>query len=602
MIQLDPARTSHPELTASEALARHLADWMRTATRVLAQQHVPVEGETCSAWLSPQLGWVREVKALRVREWGSVLVELEDGSQHRTTTANTLPAGRIGQPVCRGGKPCHLHQTLEWESARELAQVLDELPPTLLSQMRTDYVPRSRLWELVDDFYTDRPVSRRFPIVPPCVAGTADGTGAVGLALGSGAAGGPHPYAHHGPIIAKLLGDGIVEGPGRRRRDMLGEAMAAPVKRPEPADPYVEIPRDQPSWRKASRRGQVPVAGLVAAAQQLGLEPGRIHHRIAELPAELRPLVCDDDPDCPWWPSGEALAEWWRDVHRCTRLGVKQVLQCEQGHTGARWLPCSKADCIMCHPRVQRRRGQRLFCSIGGSDLGHLVGTLPPELVDRVGVRQLIQLRTCWRQVVEEWARTWHRVEVGQVIACHPAGDTDPTVFRPHFDSVVMLEARELALGSWETLQRMRSPEELDYLRMLWAGQTLRALRLAGVSAEDRVHHPQLWYGWRDARETGKMLHVLGYMARPFPHWSAGTWPRSISQARRYGLAAPQTTRPGINDWRRRVRGHLERQDVPCFCEGCRSELEVIAVGSWTWVRHTWPQAVDLDELGVRLE
>lgn len=349
------------------------------------------------------------------------------------------------------------------------------------------------------------------------------------------------PYAQSGTIIRKMLSSGVVAPPGRPAVDRLAVVMHpdAPCERPTPGTPYSEPPTK--------------------------------------------------------------LADG-REVAICRRSGLRQVLQCEQGHTGHRWLPCMRSDCSVCQPRVQRRRGDRLHAVIGGADLGHLVATLPPVLQELVGVEQLVELRQRWRQVIDEWARLWHRCEVGQVIACHPAGDQSPTTWMPHFDSVVSLVGRDLTTGDLFDLEWMRAAPELDMLRVLWAGQLLRALRLAGVGAADRVHHPQVWYGWRKHTDEAKVRHCLGYMARPFPAWHAGEgWDRRLGQARRYGLAGPQTKRLQITRWRATVAGHLEDVPTPCYVQDCTCHLAVISVGSWSWVHRQWPNAVDLDELGVQL-
>lgn len=448
-------------------------------------------------------------------------------------------------------------------SARAL-ELLERLAPLLA---RPRIVHR---WSLAD---MERGAPRELPrwdapllTLAECIH-TLDELGAAGPMLDALAEGAPRPYAHLRPVVAKMLVHGIVgSARGRPPRDLLAEAMQAPVDVPTVGEPHVEMGQE---------------------------------------------LVIDGDGEAAWAPV---------ELGYCRRSGMRTVWQCGDGHTGYRWVPCSRADCATCAELVAQRRQDRLAARFGGADVGHIVLTLPPVLVERVGAAQLPALRLLARDVVAGWFAVCDDVEVGQVIATHPDGDKSPGVWRPHFDICVPLVG--LSRGAaWDDtqggalvdrwalvdLQRMREPWELDLLRVMWAGACLRALRLAGVPAAERIHGVNAWWGFAaiDGPDGSpdKVAHRYRYSARPFPAWSAGKgWTSALSRARCYGLCSRPQARKGVEvpeviAWRRRVRRELARPPVKCHCKGCELDAECIDVGDFYHIGRVWRWADDLDLL-----
>lgn len=354
---------------------------------------------------------------------------------------------------------------------------------------------------------------------------------------------GSDPYAHHRPIVAKMLTQGIVASRrGRPPSHPLELAMHAEVLQPEEGEPYLEV-----------------------------------DHKGEPLPY-------------------------------CRRSGMRQVWQCGQGHTGHRWVRCARADCATCQEYTSERRGKRLARRFGGVSCAHIVLTLPPVLVDLVGVEQIPALRRAAADTLRAWYELTTECDVGVIVGTHPGGDETPG-WRPHFDCVVPL----LGLSRWSPehpqnveLPYFRSERDLDLLRALWLGVCLRALRFAGVPPEQALHAPNVWYGFALDHSPDQVEHHYRYAARPFPTWAAGgSWPATLSRARAYGLCSRPTSRKGVEvpelvAWRAAVRRPEEGRDhAACFIEGCDCHLELVEVTNAWAAKRFYPWAVNLDELDL---
>lgn len=323
-------------------------------------------------------------------------------------------------------------------------------------------------------------------------------------------------------------------------------------------------------------------------------------------------------PTCPGpWRSSSASY--------CDRTGRSIVWRCSHTNKPSHLTPqtCDKSDCYHDQPRVSRKRGRRVFGSIGGAPLAAMVFTFPHQL--RVlGPVQLIPLRRELGRLVRAWTAKRWGVDVGLVVNFHACGDVcegcglrkqpkgqplsrtgrcvrcgAAPVWKPHFDVVMPCVGLAGRVGSRQAVKRIpfhvRSAD-LAALKLAWSDLVRQVATVAGVELPSKVR-AQLAAGlgvvdYRFRLTRAKKLHRCRYSMRNFAAW-ASALPGTLTRYQRFGLAAgnplfaarvtengvrrrltpeeAERYRDSVQRWREAVRGNLEPAK-PVLCKCCKHE------------------------------
>ena len=317
---------------------------------------------------------------------------------------------------------------------------------------------------------------------------------------------------------------------------------------------------------------------------------------------------------------GDPYVEELEGGLKCRRRGLFVFWQCPQTGKvyGKSPQPCSKLDCLTCHPQVARRRGVRLMERFGGPPLFKATFTVPEEFRGYLGVEQCAELRRLLGGVVLDWALAEFGASVGLVVAFHPTGDVcgscrggplhprggvcaphdripagmsgacprcgAPPSWLPHFDLLMPL----LGLRGAEPIRLPRSPSKAsrDRLKARYADLlltlavvmrvSLRPKTAAMLCSQQDVRRAVVHYQTRVHPEN--KAHAFRYSARPFTAYCAGGELGSLRTPAAYGLAAPGATKrsPGHVP---RIRDDPDRaaEQAPCSCPVCSWRAAVSA-------------------------
>ncbi len=331
---------------------------------------------------------------------------------------------------------------------------------------------------------------------------------------------------------------------------------------------------------------------------------------------------------------------WRSEAKHCDRTNRRLVWQCES--TGKMHLTpqtCDKSDCYHCHPRVARKRGKRVYSSIGGVPMWAMVFTFPQEL-RMLGAVQLVELRKELARLVRAWTVSRWGADVGVIVNFHPCGDQCESVipgtnrrrcprrqpkgeplgrtgrcaycgarprWKPHFDVLVPTRGLTGAPGGPQTVKRLPyhvEGHDLAELKLAWSD-------LVGqVAAElERKHGPILASRTKTLLTAGQgvvhlmfrlkkvhKLHRARYSMRNFPAWSSSL-PGALVRYQRFGLAAGNPAfgarvngrkltdaeltqyKAAVATWREAVKGELpEAQSHLCHC--CTDRQPCVMVDS----------------------
>ena len=359
------------------------------------------------------------------------------------------------------------------------------------------------------------------------------------------------------------------------------------------------------------------IGGFCLLLRRLAGSP--VQMRRDTLAALRKPL---DRPSCPGPWRSPTTEEDGTPRQWCDRTGREVVWFCEHTNRPSHKTPqtCDKTDCHHDYGRVARRRGRRVFASIGGAPMAAFVFTMPHEL--RVlGPVQLHPLRRELGRLIRRWAAARWGVDVGPVVHLHPCGDVceacglrrqpqgEPLSrtgacarcgaaprWKPHFDAVMPCFGLAGRVGSRQRVKRIPyhiEREDLAALKVEWSALVRQVAAVVGVELPPRVRH-QLARGlgvvdYRFRLKHAHKSHRTRYSMRHFPAWAAAL-PRALNSYQRFGLAAGNPTfgatlpdgeggrrrltaaelerfKESIDRWRAAVAGQLEpEKKVRCKC------------------------------------
>lgn len=259
--------------------------------------------------------------------------------------------------------------------------------------------------------------------------------------------------------------------------------------------------------------------------------------------------------------------------------GEAELERCSDGCGTDRWewRGCGRPNCG--HPGCQRsasgRRARRFYERLGRLEdvgWGTVVLTLPPDLhavaARRSVLRYLADL--AW-SVVEAWAVAWcwrgAAVRIGGAVTVHPAGDSDPEEWFPHFN-VIFPVVGVLDDGGWRKGRWHLPVEAIRDLRVRWRWALVQAGWSGPPGSWVQVHY-------RHRPSDRARRHASRYFPRRFPGWA--TWTQAVTYR---GLLRDARWYPEGGDPLRWEDGEEKAQKHRCpRCGASMDLVEVWSVG-----------------------
>jgi hypothetical protein len=267
----------------------------------------------------------------------------------------------------------------------------------------------------------------------------------------------------------------------------------------------------------------------------------------------------------PETPGGSLILTSRKSTTRCRE--VKPALASCGCSARMIYVGCERTSCVRCAPRVTadraKRSAQKLLDSLDLQRQAHAVKdarlyalrvsvfTMPPELRERFTTKKAWNRlrRSLWHVLRDHFRASW------ALIATHPVGDEDPTVFHPHLN--VLWARRGIAKG-------LIDPRDLELLKRWWALLLERGGRLPrrprGWPKDVPAPLPEGPAPWPvdvhgrfvPRHEENRIRHRARYYGRVFVGW--GHWiPKALQ-------------------W----YGDFARGSLPvCYCRECESHFRI---------------------------